>query len=197
MTFDRQKVAASTVVLVMAAALVLAVDRGGLIAWGTLVVAAGLLVKIWRQHTSLDLMLSVGLAVVPVLLWVATLNYVISTWESGEVVELAIPIEDGTHTVRLWVLDIGPHPLVYYDAEPKVAISLLAGKPLQFTRAGEVSTRIPKARRVETLTEDETNLILEAMATKYGDRNSAADLYYIMLGRAQDRISLIAEFIEQ
>lgn len=142
-------------------------------------------------------MLSGGLATVSVLAWVGTLYYVISTYESGEVVELAIDTRNGTHTARLWVLEIGAIPVVYYDTEPEVAKSLLAGTPLQFTRGGVVSTRTPKATQVDALPEDEANLILEVMGDKYGDRMTAADVYYLLLGRPRDRVAVVANLIEE
>lgn len=182
--------------LTMVVALTLLVDRGGIIAWSAFSGGIVLLAKTGLRPSRTDLGLSVGLAAVAVLAWVGTLYYVISTWESGEVVELIIDTSDGVHTARVWVLDIGVYPVVYYDAAPEVAQSLLAGKPLQLLRAGEVSNRIPKATRVDTLPEDEANLILEAMVTKYGDRVSAADVYYSMLGRSRDRVAVVADLIE-
>ncbi len=183
--------------LMVVVALVLIIDRSGLIAWGALFIGLALLTKIRLRPSKLDPGLAVGLAALPMLAWVGTLNYVISTWESGEVVELTIDTPTGTQTVRLWVLDIGPHPLVYYDAEPEAAKSLLAGTPLQFTRAGKASTRIPEARHAVSLPEVEANLILEAMGTKYGDRNGAADIYYLMLGRSRDRVALVVNLVEK
>jgi hypothetical protein len=197
MMLKSRRIAVFIAGLTTVVALILLVDRGGLIAWGALFIGVALLAKIWLKPSKLDPVLSVGLATIPVLAWVGTLYYVISTWESGEVVELAIDTGNGAHTARLWVLDIGAYPLVYYDAEPEVAKSLLAGKPLQFTRAGKVSTRIPKATQVDALPEDEANLILEAMGTKYGDRNSAAEIYYSMLGRSRDRVAVVANLIEE
>lgn len=173
-------------------ALFLLVDRGGLIAVGTLILGIALLGKLWLKPSRLDPALSVGLAAIPALTWVATFYYVISTWETGEVVELAIDTGGGIHTARVWVLDIGAHPTIYYDAEPEVAQSLLAGTPLQFTRAGEVSTRIPDAVRAELLPEEQAKRVFEAMEAKYGERVSAADIYYLMLGRPGDRVAVVA-----
>lgn len=180
-----------------ATALLLVVDRGGVLAWATLLVGAALLAKIWFKPSRIDPGLSVGLAAVSAMAWVGTFYYVISTWESGEVVELVIDASNGAHTARVWVLDIGEHPLVYYDAEPEVAKSLLEGRPLQLTRAREVSNRIPEATRVDTLPVDEANRIFETMVNKYGDRVGAADIYYSMLGRSRDRIAVVAKLIEE
>lgn len=181
--------------LTTVAALMLVVDRSGLIAWGTFLIGVALLAKIWLRPSGRDVGLSVGLAVIPVLGWIGTFYYVIATWESGEVVELTIDTGNGTHTARVWVLDVRGYPVVYYDAEREVANALLAGRPLQFTRAGEVSTRIPSATRIEALPEDEANLILEAMGAKYGERMAAADIYYLMLGRSRDRVAVVADLI--
>ncbi len=182
---------------IIAGALILIVDRGGVIAWGALPIGVALLAKIRLKPSGVDLGLSIGLAAVPVLAWVGTLYYVISTWETGEVVELVINTGSGTQTARVWVLDIGAAPLVYYDAQQEVAESLLAGKPLQLNRAGEVSTRIPEATQVNDLPADQADLIFEAMESKYGDRVGAADIYYGMLGRSQDRIAVVASLVEE
>ena len=179
------------------AALFLVVDRGGLIAWSVLVLGAALLAKIWFKPSKADMGLGIGLASIGVLAWFGTLYYVISTYESGEVVELSIKTNNGAHTARLWVLDIGADPVVYYDADPEVAASLLAGTPLQFTRSGKVSTRIPKATPVATLPEDEANRILSVMESKYRGRTTAADVYYLMLGNPRDRVALIASLTEE
>ncbi len=179
------------------AALLVVIDRGGLIGWAALVFSIALLAKLWLKPSGLDLGLGLALAVIPAAAWIATFYYVINTWETGEVVELVIDTGNGPHTARLWVLDIGADPTVYYDADPQAAASLLAGKPLQFTRAGEVSTRIPQATRVDELPEDTANQVLDAMQTKYGDRNDAATVYYLMLGRSADRVALVADLIEQ
>ena len=197
MSVESRKTAVFLAGLTTVVALMLLVDRGGLLAWGTLIVGVALVAKIRLKPSRLDLGLSVGLAATSVLAWVGTWYYVISTWESGEVVELAIDTSNGVQTARVWVLDMGAYPLVYYDAEPEVAHSLLAGKPLQLTRAGETGVRIPEASRVDALPEDEANLIFAAMQTKYGDRLGAADIYYAMLGRSRDRIAVVASLIEE
>ncbi len=182
--------------LIILAAIVLVIDRGGLIAWTAVVAGAGMLAKIGLKPSRFDVGLSVGLAVLLILTWLGSRHYVISTWESGEVVELAMDTSSGPHTARVWVLDIGDQPHVYYDAEPEVAASLLAGKPLRFTRSGEVSTRIPQATRADALPQADAQRVLEAMQTKYGDRVAAADVYYLMLGRSRDRVAVVARLVE-
>lgn len=197
--FTSQKIAAGIAGLMSLAALVLLVERGGLIAWLALFVGLGLLVKTWLMPSRRDLGLSIGGAALLVLAWIGTYYYVIATYESGEVVELAVDTNEGLHLARLWVMDIGDeptvYPTVYYDAPPEVAASLLAGNPLRFTRAGEVSTRIPKATRVDAMPEDEGMLILEAMQAKYGERYRATATYYVLLGVYRERVPLVASLI--
>ena len=197
MILKSRRIAAFIAGLTTVAALLLVVDRGGVIAWGTFVLGGALLAKIWLKPTKSDTAWSIGMAIIPALAWVGTLYYVITTYESGEVVELAIDIGADTHTARVWVLEIGADPVVYYEADPEVADSLLTGKPLQFTRAGEISTRIPNAELVDSLPEDEANRVLEVMGAKYGDRMTAADIYYVMLGSPRDRVAVVVTLIEE
>ncbi len=182
--------------LAIAVALGLLIERGGLIAWTAFFVGLALLAKFLLKPSQLDLGLSVGFVVVFSLAWAGTWYHVISTWESGEVVELIIDTSEGERVARVWVMDIGSTPTVYYDAEPEMAMSLLAGKPLQYSRAGKVSTRVPDAIRVDDLPEQESDQILQAMQKKYGDRNGAAVLYYALLGTPRDRIPLVVRLIE-
>lgn len=195
MTTSR-RIAAFIVGMATVVGLVLALDRGGLIAWSTLLIGLSLLAKISFKPSRSDLKLGVGLVAFAVLAWIGTHYYVISTYESGEVVELVIDTDRGPHTVRLWVLDIRAYPTVYYDAEPKVADALLSGKPVQFTRAGKVSTRMPKATPVEALPEHEASQMLEVMKTKYGHRFNAANINYLMLGRPRNRVDLVVHLHE-
>ena len=187
-----QKVASLVAGLAASTGLFLLATRGGLIAWGTVFIGAALLTKVWLRPSKCDLMLSVGMVMVPVAAWFGTFYYVISTFESGEVVELQIDTDDGLHIARVWVLDIGESPVVFYDTDPEIAKSLLAGNPLQLTRSGETSTRIPEARLLDDLPEDEANLVNEVMQDKYGERNEAVEIYYSMLGRHQDRVGVVA-----
>lgn len=176
---------------------VLLVERGGLIAWTAFLVGFVLLIKVWRRPARFDLGLSVALVVVCTVAWIVTHAYVISTWESGEVVELMIDTQEETHTVRLWVLEMGLAPVVYYEADPAAAKSLLAGKPVQFTRNGKVSTRIPKAIPVNSMSQDDVSRVFEAMNNKYGERNNAAIIYFVLLGHARDHVALVVSLAEE
>ena len=177
-------------------ALLLLINRGGLIAWCALIFSVALLAKIHLRHSDLDLGISIGLATIPVIMWYMTLYYVISTYESGEVVELDIDTENGTHAARLWVLEIDNELLVYYDAEPDVANALFDGRPLRFTRDGKESARIPEATRADSLSDDDAESIASAMNTKYGRRVFASSVYYLVLGRPRDRIALVVKLLD-
>ena len=90
MTLNARKVAVFLAGLTTVIALVLLIDRGGLIAWCALFFGVALLAKVWLKPSKLDLGLAIGVAIIPALAWVGTFYYVIYTWESGEVVELAV-----------------------------------------------------------------------------------------------------------
>jgi hypothetical protein len=90
------------------------------------------------------------------------------------------------------VLDIDAQPVIYYDAPTEAANSLLAGKPLQFTRGTKTTSRIPVATQADELPEEDANRVFAAMASKYAERVNAADIYYLKLGRSRDRIALVA-----
>ena len=191
-----RKTAAFIAFAITAIAAVLAADRGGLIAWSAVLLGAAALLKIWLRPSRNDLAFSFGVAALPVVAATGTFHYVISTWETGEVVELAIDTATGTHTARVWVLDIDSQPVIYYDAPTEAANSLLAGTPLRFTRGTKTSSRIPAATRAEELPEDDANRIFEAMASKYAERVDAADIYYALLGRSGERIAVVATLTE-
>lgn len=178
-------------------ALVLLIDRGGLIAWAAAIVAVGLLAKMWQRPSPHDLGFALALALTTAVSWAGTFYYVISTYESGEFVELAIDTASGVHRARVWVLEIGPDPVIYYEADPEIAESLLAGGPVQFTRAGNVSTRVPHARTAADLSEAEAEQVLASMEAKYGNRITAATVYYLLLGSPRDRVAVVASMVEE
>lgn len=193
---SNRAIAASIAGVTLIAAAIVCVHRGGAIAGLTLVAAGLLLAKIRFKPSPRDWAIALGIAVVPALLWVATLRYVIATYESGEVVELAIDTDTGLHTARLWIMDMGPDPTVYYDAPPQAAAALLAGKRLQMTRGAIASERIPQASRFDGLPQPQADGILQAMQEKYGDRYNAAIVFYVLLGSPRDRITVVATLAE-
>ena len=114
MKLDRA-VAIGLAVCLLGAGGLLVFERGGLLAWLGVVLGAALLVKSLQRPASRDALLAAAVLATWVLSWGATGLYVVSTWESGEVVELALA--DG-HVARVWVLDTGDGPVMYYDAPP-------------------------------------------------------------------------------
>ncbi len=177
--------------LVAIAGIVLVAARGGILAWAGLAAGLMLFLKIYLRPSPKDVALSIGIAVIWALTWGATIYYVLSTWESGEVVELAIDTPNGTHTARVWVLDTDTSPVVIYDAEPEIAAALMSGKPVKFTRHGAVSVRRPEAVPAEKMPQEDLSTIYKLMDEKYGRRNVATDVYYSMLGRLRDRELMI------
>ncbi|MCP5181931.1 MAG: hypothetical protein H6994_18705 [Pseudomonadales bacterium] len=182
--------------VVLLAALFFIATRGGLIAWVTGVAALVLLAQQRWRPSRWDLGRSIALGGLATMAWVGAWYYVITTYESGEVVELAVDTEDGTRAVRLWVMALPDAPAVYIDAEPGIAESLLAGKPVRLTRAGVTSTRVPRTKRVDGMSDGEADVVYQAMANKYGQRMTASDLYYILLGRPHDRVALLVSLPE-
>ncbi len=186
-----QKLALLIAGITIVIATVALLDRDGVLPWATLLIGSGLIGKIWLKPSAKDVAVSLGFMLIAGCLWAGTVYYVISTYESGEVVELAINTDKGAHTARVWVLDMEADEVVYYEADPHVADALLAGGPLQYTRGDATSTRIPDAKRVDAIPPAEANRILGIMAEKYQERMTAADIYYVMLGSPRDRVALV------
>ncbi|MEM7219014.1 MAG: hypothetical protein AAF515_11665 [Pseudomonadota bacterium] len=181
-------VLASAIVL---CALVIVVLRGGLIGWSALILGLALLAKRWWSPSARDPLWGLCLLVVSAVLWGATYGWVISSWESGEVVTLDVELPDGSHRARVWVMDVNAQAHVYFDAPVDVAEALLAGEPLKFTRDGVTSTRVPNVRRLEDVPTAEVGQILAAMQEKYAHRYDAAGVYYLLLGRYRDREAIV------
>jgi hypothetical protein len=166
----------------------LVVERGGLIAWSGVILAGLLLVKTLRWPTSRDMMLVAATFALWASAWAMSWYYVVSMWESGEVVDVEI---GGEHTVRVWVLDMKDGPTMYYDAPPGVARSLLAGVPMSVTRAGHVQRGCASTTRVEDVSEEQALDVYRAMEEKYQGRNQATEFFYAVLGAKRNRIDVL------
>jgi hypothetical protein len=169
----------------------LVVDRGGLLAWIGTVLATLLLLKVLRWPSPRDPVLAVATLTVWALAWVVTWQYVVSTWEPGEVV--VVEIGDGGPTVRVWVLDVSDGPIMYYDAPPDVASSLLAGVPLSVTRNGQVRHGCATAIRVDEVPEEQLQDAIGEMDDKYQHRNQATGVFYSILGARRDRVDVLVQ----
>lgn len=170
------------------AAVLLVVDRGGLLAWSGAVLGALLLLKVLLRPSPRDVLLSVATLGVWAVSWGAAWAYVVSTWESGEVVQIEVA---GGDIARVWVLDTSDGPLMYYEAPPDVANRLLAGAPLSMTRNGQVQNECANASRVEELPEEQVQDLLSQLEEKYEGRNTATAVFYAVLGVQRDRVGML------
>lgn len=170
------------------AAAYLVVERGGLLAWIGVVLAALLLIKMLSRPARRDMVLAVSTLTVWILAWPVTWYYVMSTWESGEVVDVETA---GGHTARVWVLDMSDGPTMYYDAPPDIARNLLAGTPVSVTRAGRVQQGCVAASRVEDISNERLQDLYSEMEQKYQGLNQATEVFYTVLGGERDRIGVL------
>ena len=169
--------------------------RGGGLAWFGLLLAVGLLVKAWRRPSARGWLTGLNLVAVWALAWPAVFYYVISTWETGEVVELSINTTNGNHTVRTWIMESPDSLIVYYDAPIDAATALLANAPLSLARDGaSVDVREYSATLADDLSRQRGEQVIELMSKKYGDRNTATDVYYGLLGQPKDKTGVVIEF---
>ena len=166
----------------------LVVDRGGLLAWLGVALAAALLLKGLRWPSPADVLMSLATVSLWAGAWAATWYYVVTTWESGEVVEVNI---DGGHRARVWVLDLSDGPVMYYDAPPQVAEQVRDGVPMTVTRGQRLQTGCARASRVEQLPEARVQEVLDAMTAKYRDSNRATDVFYAVLGGKRNRVGVL------
>jgi hypothetical protein len=187
-------IAVAVAILLLAAGVVLIYQRGGVLAWLGLLLGAGLLLKFWIRPSKWDLPLGLTISTVWTLAWAAIFYYVISTWETGEVVELTIETPSGGHTARTWILEEPNALMLYYDAPTQAADALISGAPIAVMRGSEpLSFKQYTAVRVDDMPGDEINKLLDLMSKKYGERNAATDIFYRFLGRSRDKIGVVVE----
>ncbi len=182
--------------LVMAG-LFLVAERGGVLAWAGFIVGALMLATSLLRPAATGMKSVLAVAMIWGLAWAGTTWYVISTWESGEVVELVIPLTDGSHTARLWVLDLDDSAIIYYDAEPQIASALLSGIPVRFKRRGKEQTLMPETSLADDVPAARMDQLFGLMTEKYEWRNTATDIFYTLLGRSRDRVAVIITFAGQ
>jgi hypothetical protein len=166
-------------------------QRGGILAWSGAVAALLLCAKHSVRPSRADSLASLGVTLLWVVAWVVTWGYVRSTWESGEVVEIAVQVPGGIHKARVWVLDLDGDPVVYYDAPPRLGDELLADAPMTITRDGESVAGCSDATRVDDLSDEEVAFLFSLMEDKYQESNRATEVFYSVLGGERDRIGLL------
>jgi len=166
-------------------------QRGGILAWSGAVAALLLYAKHSLRPSRTDSLASLGVTLLWVVAWVVTWDYVRSTWESGEVVEIGIQVPGGIHKARVWVLDLDGDPVVYYDAPSRVGDELLADAPMTIIRDEKSIAGCSDATRVDDLSEEEVAVVFSLMEDKYQERNRATAIFYSVLGVERDRIGLL------
>lgn len=187
-------IAVGVAFLLLAAGVVLIYQRGGILAWLGLLLGAGLLLKSWIRPSNWDLPLGLTASTLWTLAWAAIFYYVISTWETGEVVELTIETPSGGHTARTWIMEEPNAWILYYDAPTQAADALISGAPVAVMRGNApLSFKHYTAVRVDDMPEDEINQLFGLMSKKYGERNAATDVFYGFLGRSRDKIGVVIE----
>jgi hypothetical protein len=189
----RRSLAAVVAAAITLVAMALIVERGGVLAWAGSVAGVTLLLKILVRPAASDLGISIATVVAWALAWAGTIYYVISTWESGEVVELGIHTPNGMHTARVWVLDDDAWVVLVYDAAPEIAEAMMSGNPIRLERNGRVSTGHAVATPVADMPQAEVSRIFQLMDDKYGRRNLATDVFYRFLGRSRDRVVMMVK----
>jgi hypothetical protein len=169
--------------------------RGGWLAWcGAIFGCLGFAVisrlpdrlKLW---CSIAILLSLGFS------WLVTTYYVYSTWESGEVIEIEIAAEDYRKTVRTWVVDHDGTPFVAYDADPTAARVLKSVQVLNVTRSGKSYVSSPEVFLTDEA-EADVIAVFGQFSEKYGELTEATAIYYSLLGRNRDQVSLIIKLNE-
>ena len=188
-------VAAIVATLLMFASAYLIYQRGGVLAWLGAVLGAGLLLKALLRPAPTDLPVALTLSTMWMISWAAIFYYVISTWETGEVIELTIELPEGNHVARTWIIEAPEALILYYDAPATAGAALVSGAPIKVKRGNEPFLFSQySAAEVKDMQESEINAVLALMAKKYGDLNDAADIYYGFLGRSRDRIGIVVKF---
>jgi len=168
--------------------------RGGGLAWLGLLLGAGLLVKAWRRPSARGPLIGLSIVTIWVLAWPAVFYYVISTWETGEVVELSIRTINGEHTARTWIMESPDSYILYYDAPKKVARALIANTELKISRDGVIADFVEySARPVGTLSLQKREQVTDLMSSKYGNRNTSTDIYYGFLGQSKSKTGVLIE----
>ena len=175
----------------VAIAVAVLVQRGGVLGWVALVAGLLLLAKMLFRPGSRDVWLGIGAVAAWSLVWLGCWQYVVRTWESGEVVELVINVDRQPHIARIWVLDMDGQQVMVYDAERDVADALAAGQPVRMRRGTTEQTVVMHARSMAEVPEAQVTRIFVLMDQKYGSRNFATEVFYTMLGGPRSRVIMI------
>jgi len=179
MNADRSRQAAITLlILLLGGSLIIAATRTGLLSWlCALFACAGLLAMRYLQGRQA---LYGALLVVSITaaLWVGSVYYVYSTWESGEVVQIRLGSD--VH-IRTWVVEQDGQDIVLYDCPPAHTPLLESGETVVVTRGGTDFEARLRAVPV-TLDSAELGRVYGLYEQKYGGEGNATNIYYLLIG---------------
>ncbi len=180
------------VILILAFAIIIAI-RGGLVFWAALLMTAAWAVKSVMRPGGRDLAGVMSIGVLAAISWAGISAWVFSTWESVEVVTVAVPMEGGEQTVRTWIMDEREHPWIIYDADANVADALLAGANISVTRDGITTPYAVDVSLYDEMTPEESAPLFDEYLAKYGEVDFINNVFYGLLGRKRGRVVLILE----
>ncbi len=180
------------VILILAFTIIIAI-RGGLVFWAALLMTAAWAVKTVMRPGGRDLAGVMSIGVLAAISWAGISAWVFSTWESVEVVTVAVPMEGGEQTVRTWIMDEREHPWIIYDADANVADALLAGANISVTRDGITTPYAVDVSLYDEMTPEESAPLFDEYLAKYGEVDFINNVFYGLLGRKRGRVVLILE----
>ncbi|MEM7413498.1 MAG: hypothetical protein AAF430_24915 [Myxococcota bacterium] len=177
--------------------LALLMTRGGLLAGLGLVAGSAMLTKaLWRPGAA-DVRWTAGLLAGWAALWGVALGSVYLGWESGEVVVLRPldPVTGELSELRVWVVDDAQtgHPVVFYDGSRERLAAIGSQATLEWVRGGSVHRSRPTLHWLDDAPPEFVARITELFDAKYGDLGWAANVFYVLAGRAAGRTFGILE----
>ncbi len=169
----------------------LLVTRGGVLALLGVAVGVALLVKALRRPGPADLRWAVAGVLVWGALWGVTLGAVYRGWESGEVVVIrpVDPSSGEASELRVWVVDdeVGGGPVVFYDGPPERLAAIGRQPSLEWERGGVTQRSRPTLHWLDEASPELVERVTGLFERKYGELDWAANLFYVLTGRASGR----------
>ena len=181
---------AAIMILLLAA---IVAQRNGLVFWTALVVTMAWAIKTLVRPGSRDLAVIIGIGALTAMSWAGISAWVFSTWESGDVVTVEVPLDGDVQTVRTWIMDDSSVPWIIYDADAHVADTLLAGTNINVTRDGITTPYAVNVSLYDEMTTEESAPLFAEYLAKYGEIDFINNVFYGLLGRKRGRVVLILE----
>lgn len=173
-----KSVATSLLALLLLGSLFLVYQREGLLPWGsTLLSGVGLMLMMrlrgrWSLYCSLIIAIVIGTS------WTASVYYVYSSWESGEVIDITVN-EDVTF--RTLVVEKAGDEVVIYDCPPEQRAIVESSKVASIRRGAERYQAEMRAVPVD-FSSDELVEVYGLYQQKYANQGDATDAYYLLIG---------------